>query len=298
MKANCKSVFNSIIFVSLLIGLVQGCAGPSQTMKRADDFSDAGIAYSDTVVDLLDVTIDRVISDDSDILIRQRQYLPEDELEQALNEQDDALVPLVKTIGTFRDSTRRLKAYFKALQEMGEAAVEEQAGYAVDELVDSINSANKTIRESENIVFNDEEKDFITDLSELAAKNIKAGKIHASIKRSAPVIGEQLLLHEKLLERIKGILEDSYRIEIDKLHNEIRAAYVAEDEELPDDWKAKRKKWVTSQFFVESLENAIIASRVMRKKWEAYLSGAGDAESIALLLEDVNQFLALILHEK
>lgn len=291
MKAKHMARFKRIMFASILVGVVSGCAGPTQTIKKTDEFSTAGITYSDTVIGLLDVAIDRVISDDSDILIRQRRRLPDGQLEAALNEQDKELVPLVKTIGSFRDSTRKLKAYFTALQELAGSKVDEEAGPAVGELVDSINSANKTIKESEKVVFNDEEKGFITTLANLAAKSVKAKKINSAIERDAPIIGEQLLLHEKLLIRIKKILEDSYLIEVDKLHNKVRLAYASKDKDLPNSWKADRKTWVTTQFFVESLKNAITASKVMREKWEAFLSGAGDAESMALLLADVNEFL-------
>jgi len=292
MKINHVFVVKQAVIILFLIGLVSGCAGPSQTIKRGDEFSAAGITYSDTVVGLLDVTIDRVISDDSDILIRQRKRLPEDQLAGALNEQDQELVPLVKMIGSFRDSTRKLKAYFKALQELSGSKVDEEAGPAAGELVDSINSANKTIKKSEKIVFNDKEKDAISNLASLATKSVKAKKIHALIERSAPVIGEQLLLHEKLLVRIKKILEDSYQIEMNNLHNKIRLAYVDKNHKISDQWKAERKTWVTTQFFVQSLDNSITASKVMREKWEVFLSGADDAESIALLLADVNKFLA------
>jgi hypothetical protein len=290
-KLDMTFASRAVIF-SLLLVLVSGCAGPTQTIKRAEEFSVAGITYSDTVVSLLDVTVDRVISDDSDILIRQRRRLPPDQLEGVLNVQDAALVPLVKTIGSFRDSTRKLKAYFKALQALAGSKVEEEAGPAVGELVDSINAANKRLKESGKVVFNDEEKGFISTLASLAAKSVRANKIHVSIERSAAVIGEQLLLHEKLLVRVKKILEDSYQIEMDKLHNKIRLEYTGKDKELTRQWKVDRKNWVTTTFFVESLENSITAAKVMREKWEVFLSGAGDAESVALLLADVNEFLS------
>jgi hypothetical protein len=277
----------------VLICVISGCTGRTHTIKKADIFSTDGITYSDTVIGLLDVTIDRVISDDSDILIRQRKQLPKDQLEAALSEQDKELVTLVETIGSFRDSTRKLKAYFKALQELAGSKVDEDAGPAVGELVESINSANKTIKESGKVIFNDEENDFIITLANLAAKSVKAKKLHSAIERDAPIIGEQLLLHEKLLARIEKILEDSYLIEVDKMHDKIRTAYVAKEKDLPNSWKEERKTWVTTQFFVKSLKTAITASIVMREKWEVFLSGAGDAESMALLLAEVNEFLVV-----
>lgn len=79
---------------------------------------------------------------------------------------------------------------------------------------------------------------------------------------------------------------------MDKLHNKIRLEYTDKNKELTGEWMADRKNWVTTKFFVESLENSITASKVMREKWEVFLSGAGDAESVALLLADVNEFLA------
>ena len=278
--------------IVLLTTLISGCAGPTQTIKRAEGFSAAGITYSDTVVGLLDLTADRVINDDSDILLRQRKFLPKDELENALNEQDQAIVPLVKTLGSFRDSTRKLKAYFTALQALTGSTAHEEAGPAMGELVDSINSANKTIKESEKVVYNEKEKGFISELTGLAARSVQAKKIHASIEHSAPVIGEQLLLHEKLLARITKILQDSYQIEMDRLHSRIVSQYVDKDKSVGDKWKADRKVWITSTFFVESLRNSITAAKVMREKWEVFLSGATDAESVELLLADINEFMA------
>jgi hypothetical protein len=292
MKRLPVSIRMHRLFLMVTVALLVGCAGPSEHIKRAEDVSVAGITYTDTVIDLLDLTIERVISDDSDILIRQRKRLPENQLQSLLAEQDEALVPLVKAIGSFRDSTRKLKAYFLALQTLAETKVEDTAGPAIEELISSINSANMAIQKSETLVFTDEERVFVSNLGTLAGKSAKAGKLHAAIRNSATVIGEQSVLHEKLLERMASILEDSYSIETDKLHNKLRQAYVTKDTVLPSDWKNDRHTWVTTKFYVNTLENAIIASRVMKEKWESFVDGKGDAETIALLLADINEFLS------
>ncbi len=282
------------IWMVVFILLASGCAGTTQTIQQAQNFSSSGIAYSDSVSALLDVSIPRIIDDDSNTAIRTRKRLPADSLSDTLTELDDALKPLVEALASFRSTTDKMKAYFVALQELAGSTAPAEVGPAVGSLVDSINGANQAIKKTEKVKISDAEKGFIQQLGVIAAESAQAGKIRASFKASAEVIGEQLILQQLLLEEITAILKDIHDREMDQLANKIREAYAYKETSIGQSWKDDRKEWITSSFFVESLQSSVNAAMHMQDIWKNILEGGSDPGSINLLLAELNEVVAAV----
>jgi hypothetical protein len=117
------------------------------------------------------------------------------------------------------------------------------------------------------------------------------------LRRDAKVISEQLLLHEKLLENLADILTSRFEIENDEFRNEkVIAPFIDKREQLDEQWKKDREKWLKSQFTSESLDKAKEAVRQLRAVWEQNLQGQSDPGSIVLLLQDINE-LVLVVNE-
>ncbi|MGD8786462.1 MAG: hypothetical protein PVJ60_03485 [Phycisphaerales bacterium] len=278
-----------------LILLLSGCTGSSQKIQQGMDLSTSGIQYADAVDGLLNVTINRVIDFDSAEAIKIRKYASEDSLKSIIKERDTALLGLLNELNSFRQYTQQLKVYFLNLQALADSKVQTETGAAVRELGESIHNANNKIRKKKKIKLSKKETDGIAALSQFVAKGVHAAKVDAALRRDANIISEQLLLHEKLLDNLAGMLKDRFKIESDEfLKVKVISPYTNKEIPLGAEWKKDRKKWLKSQFTFESLNKAKEAARQLRAVWEQILQGRSDLNSISSALQDINEFVMVI----
>ena len=286
----------AVVSVVFLVGLV-GC---TQAIKQSADFADAGIKYTDAVGVLLDVTADTIIEDDSTTLLYQQKLTvltdkqqEKKKLKKFLKDYEDALSPLLKTMGRFHHHTRTLGGYFVNLQALAGTDAPERTAMAVEELSKSINDANKTLRESEKLAVSNAEKAALGKLAGLVAKSIQAAKLRKALERDASIIGEQLLLHEKLLGKLSDMLKQSSKEHATILYkNEVRNPYINKTISNEEEWKVVRKQIIKSAFFDQSLDTATRAAQQMRLIWAGILEDKQDLGSIQLLLADITEFTA------
>ncbi len=286
--------FRLLVLFSLIL-LLSGCIGSSQRIQHGRDLSTSGIQYADAVNGLLDVTIDRVIDFDSSEAIRIRKWANESTLKEAIQERDSALDGLLNELNSFRRYTQQLKVYFLNLQSLSNSPVQAESGPAVRELSESVRNANNEIRGKATIELSDEEMEGIAALSQSVAKRIHAAKISTALRRDAAIIGEQLLLHEKLLANLTDMLAGRFEIESDEFRNaNIIGPYINKQVQIGEKWKKDRKSWLKSQFTFESLNKAKEAARQLRSIWGQILQGRSDLASITSLLQDINEFVLVV----
>lgn len=275
--------------------MLSGCVGPSRKIQQGKDLSTSGILYAEAVNGLLDVTIDRVIDFDSTEAVRMRRWSNEDTLKDAIQERDSALVGLLSELNSFRRYTQQLKVYFLNLQALSNSSVQADTGAAVRELSASVRDANKEIKSKPIIKLSKAEADGIAGLSKLVAKGVHAAKIRAALRRDTEIIGEQLVLHEKLLDNLTDMLEERFEVESDEFRNaKVISPYANKKVQIGDQWKKDRKTWLKSQFTFESMNKAKEASRQLRGVWEQILLGQSDLGSITSLLQDINEFIQVV----
>ncbi len=279
---------------ALVVSLaLAGCMGPTQTLQQGKDLCGAGIQYTGALDKLLDTTIEIVIDSDSDELIRQRTRTDPNELAGSLQERNKVLLEEVKTLETFRLQEERLKAYFVSLQGLIDAKVQDSAAAAVESLSDSIAAANQDLRTSHRLELSEKERADLGQMGGLVAKNIHAAAVRRALQRDAPVIGEQFILHEKLLDKLKGILEDRYTSQVDAVANQkVKKPYVNVGTPIGDLWKEDRKQWIRSSFCAEELTRAMEACRHMRFIWAGILQGEPNVTSLQLVLNNIHDFTA------
>ncbi len=294
-NANFSLVCRRIFVPVSLILILSGCPGPSQRIQSAKHLSTSGVLYADTVNGLMSVTIDRIIDFDSTEALQIRKWADEKKLKQNIEKKNADLIKFLKELNSFRRYTQLLKAYFLNLQALADSPVRKDMGAAVERLSESIKSANKEIRKKKNIELSKETMDGFAALSGLVAKHIHAAKIRDALRRDAGIISEQLILHEKLVEDINDLLKGRFQEEEDEfLTEKVIGPYVDKQQEIGDQWKKDRKKWLTSQFTIESLKKAKEAAKQLRAVWEEILQGRSDLGSITLLLQDINEFVEVV----
>jgi len=116
----------------------------------------------------------------------------------------------------------------------------------------------------------------------------------AELKRDAPIIGEALLLQEKLLENAETVIlaalkDENARFYIDKVQRPF------EKQEIGDAWITDRKAYLKAKAIgeiSEALKTARAASKQMSKTWEKILSGVYDASEMRQQIAEVEALVA------
>jgi hypothetical protein len=191
-----------------------------------------------------------------------------------------------------QNQTRTLQAYFLNLQALAETDASERSAVAVKELSDSINKVN-SVSEDE-IAINNEQKQALADLTKAVVSGVKAAHLNNALRRDAPIIGEQLMLHENLIQMVSSILKDSSQNNIVLLNKkEVIRPYVNKSISNQKKWIETRKRVLTASFIHKGLDNAVTASKQMQIVWEGLVKGKEDLGSIQLILNDIKEFALL-----
>ena len=279
------------LILATLTALLTGCAGFTTTIKQGKDIGSSGVSYSESIIALIDATVETVIDADSDQLLISRMN-PQLDPVKTLETYNKSLLTELKEFGQLRHNNLLLKAYFANLQTLSDSTAPENTGAALKDLSGAINAANKGLRESKRDVFTADQQGLFAKAGTLVVKNIQASKIRKALQEDGQLIAEQLVWQEKLVTSLSKTLKDSYEKKNNRLKNEKILVPFREGKNLGDSWKADRKSWLKSEFQLQALDKARDASKHMQAVWEGILNGDNDAGSIAILLDDVNQFAA------
>lgn len=288
-------IFLSGIFFVCLVGC-------TQPIKQSSDLSQAGIKYSDAMSILLDVATDTIIESDSDDLLYQRELISlenkeeeQKKLKDTLDNHNKAVKDIIETIESFQFNTHLIKDYFTNLQALASANAPTTAAVVAGELSGEINETGKVILKKEDILISNDEKEAIGKLTGIVAGGFQSAMLHNALKRDAPIIGEQLVLQEKLLEKLSGMLNQRYREHMTIIEKDrIRKPYVNKTTTILEEWKEARSQFLKAVFLDQNLETAKSAVKVMRLYWENILNGKQDIGSIQPALSYMNEFVNTI----
>lgn len=284
-----------------IIGVISifivGCS--SNTLTKSQDMSASGIAYADSVNELLDETVKQVIDFDSKELLKTRSG---SDREKMLKEKNSALTKLIKEINHFRYQTSLMKNYFINLQALAESTVADDIGVSVGEISGTIQYLNHRPKNADDVKrinkqLTEEDEGYIATLTGMMVRSHFAANIEAALKRDAPVIGTQLLFQEKQLDHILSILQDRLALG-SKIHlvEKVRSPYIdtetpIEDEEM---WITHRREWFEMRQAASVFSDVKEAHKALRVAWEDILRGKQDVGSVSIMLEDVNEFVSTL----
>lgn len=279
---------NAPLICVLGASLLSGCA--TRSIRTGKDLSTSGIAYSDAVENLLDVTTDRIIDFDNEELKKTRRG---SNLREMITEQNEAVTDVLAEIEGFRIQTKLLKAYFLNLQALSDSPFEDDAGMALKSLSDSISKSNKLLEGGNGTeTLTENQKTQIGALGGLVAKTVLASQIRRALERDAEIIGTYLALQENQLRNISEMLRNRFLAENDLfLEEKVIAPYVDTNNKLPSDWANDRKKWFKTRFINEKLATAEEAAKQLRGVWADILEGKSDIDSLSVLISDINEFV-------
>lgn len=286
-------------FLSLSVGtlLLAGCS--NSTLVKTQDLSASSVAYTDTINELLDETIKQVIDVDSRELIRARAATNP---KKVLNQRNKSLTELIGKINYFRQQTSLMNNYFVNLQSLADSTVKDDVGVSVGRISSRIHYMNNRPQNAEDErritrLLNEEEEGYIGKLTGMIVGSYYAARIEAALRRDAPIIGKQMLLQEKQLNHIVGILKD--RLDVGNtmhLTDNVVGPYIDKDGGSFDKntWMESRRQWFQLEKAAPIFGKVKEAHTALREAWEDILRGKKDIGSVDIMLADVNDFLGTL----
>ena len=266
--------------------ILGGCA-PTQTLQRGHDLAVAGLAYSTSIVALVDATVDPTIDMDSDQLARVRPVLSTDQRRARLESANDLLRKEIAQLAQLKRNNQLIGAYFQQLQALTDSDAPKNAGAALKDLSGAITNANKVLRGSTHDVFTPAQQEYLGAIGELAIKNVQSEEVRKALERDKGIIGEQLVWQQRVVESLTKILKQIYEIADDSMKNNQVFAPYTRDQELPSGWKDDRKTWLKANFQMAALGQATDAAQHLQTLWLEFLRGDQDLASLSLLLDDI-----------
>lgn len=294
------------IFFALAVWALAGCA--SVEVKRGNDLSNAGIAYSQATSALLEVAVDSMINADSEAHVRSKlpkealsdpQYSPE-EMRERLKRSDADLISNVELIMTLKASVGSIESYFKGLQTLADNSQSAATATAVSSLADTINGLNGALKNSKSAVkpiISDSQKAALSGLAKIVADQVHGKIVSDALKRDAKVIGEAILLQEQLIGFAEGVIaadmnETATRFYVDS----VRAPY--EIQAIDKTWVTNRRAYIRTKAtgkMLEAVKLARDASKQMGKTWEKILSGVYDGSDMISQLKELDSIVSALV---
>ncbi|CAA6827792.1 MAG: Unknown protein [uncultured Thiotrichaceae bacterium] len=275
---------------------VVGCS--TNTINEGRNLSASGIAYTESVNALLDETIKQVIDFDSqELLITRIGSNPR----RMLKEKNKVLSELIKEIDLFRYQMSLMQSYFVNLQSVSDSVVSEQTGESIGSISSAISRLNDLSKNNKHSGYDytdidEEQHRYIGTLAGMLMQANYAANIKATLKRDAPIIGTQLLLQEKQLDNILGILKA--RIAIGNkiyLNENVMAPYIDMDNPVDQEmWVENRRHWFRLQQVTPIFEKVQEAQKALRVSWEDILRGKKDAGAVSTMLIDIDEFVSTL----
>lgn len=299
---SCRAV---LMFAAAILTLA-GCA--SVEVQRGKNLASSGVQYTKATATLIDVATDAMIDADSEAFVRTKlptealsrpENSPE-KLQGRLEKSNEGLVQNTKLFLALRTSLSTVGDYFAALQTLTDNPQSEATASAVSSLADRVNTLNKALKEGDNPVkpiLSDEQKTALSGLTKLVADQIHGVLVGAALRRDAPIIGESLLLQEKILDLseliISGaLIEQNNRFFVDKVQKRFKK------QDIDSSWVMDRNKYIKAKAIGETskeIKAARDASKQMRKTWEKILSGVYDTSEMRQQIEELNALVAAMV---
>ncbi len=292
----------------ICLAALGGCATPV-TVQRAQNLSDAGIAYGNAASQLMDQTRDRYIDYNSDELLAEIDGLNPCTDDELLDE-DSASEDCKETISSFDDSQKRvgatanlmtqlgvqaqaMSAYFGALQSLADegsgAAVEASAS----RLSTQINGLNTAL--GGEAILTDAQKSAYSALAGYAADAYKAGVLKRVMARDAQTITLAIELQDRVVETNISVLKAIGAAEDEEDYlTQVRRPYLLGAPGDASNWKSQRKQLLLRQSVVSQLESLRVASQRLRGIWDDILHNRSTLAETQMLLDDIAKALDLI----
>ena len=281
----------SVIVILLLTISFSGCATTQARIESGGNFATAGIAYVDALPAVFDESFRLAVEANTHQLLIDRDLLTEDERSEALSTSDELLTERLSLLRDLRSHSLLLRSYFLALQALmandSATGISSAAGNVIkrlDELRPGIADAN---------IGGANVSDLLAPAANLVVGSYTNAALTRELQARGSVIESELALQRELINALVEDMMDNAQliVEIEEL-NPVFEEYVTANR-VSDKWSDKRVSAYKRSVELESYDDIIKAASTMHASWIALVENRATEESFDLMLQDLEELLAV-----
>ncbi len=275
----------------LMLVVFGGCAASQVRVSNGSTFAAAGISYIDALPTILDESFALTVAANTHQLLLSREDLSEEERGDALTNADGELEQRLALLQDIRQHSLLLRTYFISLQAL--LASENASGIssATQSVVDGLAELRPGI---ENATIGGASVAGLLDSGiTLAVGVYQNAALQNEIGARGAAIERELALQKVLLGALADDMMDNAEliVLIEEL-NPIFEEFLTADG-VSDSWNSKRVSAYKRSVQLESYDAIKKAAANMHSSWIALVENRSSDSSLNLLLQDIEQLLAV-----
>lgn len=277
-----------LLAASLLLG---GCASRISQFKS---FSEAGIAYADTMGKLLDESGGVSIDADSAVLIETRSAMKvgyDGDRDKKLGEHNQQLKKRLVILNDINEHSQLLKSYFEALAALAGSDVNTEIATATTSIVGELGKLNPKISNAK--LGSAPISSLIGPVTEMVVAGFQQAALEKELKINAQAIERELALQVAAIKAVAEIWKTDQQIIAGAKDTNNREQFL-QNEVLPGNWAANRKAILIADSSTNLVDSATAASENLKKTFEKLVENKATVEDIPLIVNDLNKVLTLI----
>lgn len=281
-------VLINVLAASLLLG---GCASRISQFKS---FSEAGIAYADTMGKLLDESGSVSIDADSAVLIETRSALRaghNDDRDTKLGKHNQQIKERLVILGDINEHSQLLKSYFEALAALAGSDMGTGIATATQSIVGELGKLNPKISNAK--LGSAPISNLIRPATEMVVAGFQQAALEKELKANAQTIERELALQVAAIKAVAEIWKTDQQIIVGAKDINNREQFLR-NEALPGNWAANRKAILITDSSLNLVDSAVAASENLKNTFEKLVENKASVEDIPLIVNDLNKVLALI----
>ena len=277
------------ILIALL--LVTGCAAQQARVEKGSSFATAGIAYVDALPAIFDESFELTVAGNTSSLMLSREDLSEDQRMEMLSNSDDLLTDRLSLLRDLQRHSMLLRSYFISLQ----ALLSNENATGVNAAADGVMSSLTALRPEieDKSIAGAQVSSLVGPVVNLAVGAYQNAALKRELELRGSVIERELALQKEVINALVEDMTDNAELvmQIEQL-NPIFDEYVS-GSSVSADWSNRRVAAYKLTIHLSSYEDISKAAANMHSAWIALVEGSETDSSIGLLIEDIEQMLAL-----
>jgi hypothetical protein len=278
-------------FLVLAVALLAACgtAPPSQFAE----FAKLGTALTDTTPPLLNAAFGEAVAADSIVLAQSRETLADADTRLGMLETSNELLRQRLVIyGELTRHSQLLRSYFVTLGLLADASGDSGLGDGAKGIVDQLGAIHPKLKDAS--VGGIAVADFVKAAAPAAIGAFRSIALKRELEARADAISAELDLQQAVLTAIAEQMRADIKLRLQKENREQVEAPFMEPGPLPGDWKDRRLKSLQTPITLAAVDAAARAAENLRLSFIALCEGGGAGTSLAQLLQDVSDAVALV----
>lgn len=275
-----------ILWVLLALCLITVSCTPRT--NQFQEFSNAGVAYTDAAEQLIEAATIVAIDADTLLLVESRDVLSLGDRSDQILAANDAVKVRILILRDLLRHARLLRSYFQSLSALAESTSPTTIGEATSGVVENI-------LELGNGIDTDLELGAIASTgASLVVGQFRNAALEQELRSRAATIERELALQETAMAAIAAAMEEDLTIMLQRRESAVVVLPYVRDGTLPGNWGVQRKEVLMAALDLEAARAAESAARQLRTAFIALVEGRFQPADLSALNTDLAKVVSLL----